>query len=205
MVWKIHWEPLCCRLGYLSIWLFYIGHDISLSRVTYSLYIERYRACGRVKQCFCPRRLLINKGTPARSLSGNLSFRTLQVHFRSVCTPSHLYTQTNSINNLLEMWSYSVLTPHIERPLKKKAHYLDEFAPLSPDKLGPLICKRINHLPYLHVCTCTQPLSPMQCTHIVTHTQTPRAHFTSPALIWTRPVALPVTQFGLKQSALPDA
>lgn len=25
-----------------------------------------------------------------------------------------------------------------------KTHYLDEFAPLTPDKLGPLICKRIK-------------------------------------------------------------
>lgn len=38
-----------------------------------------------------------------------------------------------------------------------KTHYLDEFAPLTPDKLGPLICKRINHLLHLHVHTCTQP------------------------------------------------
>lgn len=50
-----------------------------------------------------------------------------------------------------------------------KTHHLNEFAPLTPDKLGPLICKRINHLPYFHVHTCTQPHPPLLRTHTVTH------------------------------------
>lgn len=51
--------------------------------------------------------------------------------------------------------------------LALKTHYLDEFAPLAPDKLGPLICKRINHP------TCTRAHGP---THFVTHIQTLCSH-----------------------------
>lgn len=49
-----------------------------------------------------------------------------------------------------------------------KTHYLNEFAPLTPDKLGPLICKRINHLPCLHVPACNN-LTPRCYKHTMSH------------------------------------
>lgn len=64
-----------------------------------------------------------------------------------------------------------------------KTHYLDEFAALTPDKLGPLICKRIKHLPYFHVHTRTQPHPPLLGAHTVTDIQVFSVHFTSPTLI----------------------
>lgn len=66
--------------------------------------------------------------------------------------------------------SFSPIAPALRGGLK--THYLDEFATLTPDKLGPLICKRINHLPYLHVHACTQPHPRLLRTHTHCDTQT---------------------------------
>lgn len=60
-------------------------------------------------------------------------------------------------------------------------------SPLSlTDKLGALICKRINHLPCLHVHACTQPHPPLLRTHNVKCTHR-RSVFTLRHLLWCDP------------------